>query len=140
MVVDVKSGLYFHKESKGLLLGWADPTVQPSYDISIDPDYTDAILEKALARIPILETAEIANQWAGLYETTPDHLAIIGWEPSVQGMFICAGFSGHGFMHAPAAGLIAAEIVMGKEPSIDISPLAPERFAKGATVAETNVI
>ncbi len=140
MVVDVKSGLYFHKESKGLLLGWADPAVQPSFDISIDPDYTDAIVEKALARIPILETAEIGNQWAGLYETTPDHLAIIGWEPSVQGMFICAGFSGHGFMHAPAAGLITTEIVMGKDPSIDISPLSPERFAKGATVAETNVI
>ena len=140
MVVDVKSGLYFHKESKGLLLGWADPAVQPSFDTSIDPDYTDAILEKALERIPILETAEVANQWAGLYETTPDHLAIIGWEPSVKGMFICAGFSGHGFMHAPAAGLVTAEILMGKDPSIDISPLAPERFAKGATVAETNVI
>ncbi len=140
MVVDVKSGLYFHKESKGLLLGWADPAVQPSFDISLDPDYTDAIVEKALARIPILETAEIGNQWAGLYETTPDHLAIIGWEPSVQGMFICAGFSGHGFMHAPAAGLITTEIVMGKDLSIDISPLSPERFAKGATLAETNII
>ena len=140
MVVDVKTGLYFHKESKGLLLGWADPAVEPSFDTSIDPDYTDAIVEKALERIPILETAGIANQWAGLYETTPDHLAIIGWEPSVQGMFICAGFSGHGFMHAPAAGLITTEIVMGKNPSIDISPLSPERFAKGATLTETNVI
>jgi sarcosine oxidase subunit beta len=140
MVVDVKSGLYFHKESKGLLLGWADPDVEPSFDISIDPDYTDAIVEKALERIPILETAEIANQWAGLYETTPDHLAIIGWEPSVKGMFICAGFSGHGFMHAPAAGLITTEILMGKDPSIDISPLSPKRFVKGATVSETNVI
>ncbi len=140
MVVDVKTGLYFHKESKGLLLGWADPAVEPSFDISIDPDYTDAIVEKALERIPILETAGIANQWAGLYETTPDHLAIIGWEPSVKGMFICAGFSGHGFMHAPAAGLITTEILMGKNPSIDISPLSPERFVKGATVSETNVI
>jgi len=140
MVVDVKSGLYFHKESKGLLLGWADPAVQPSFDISIDPDYTDTILEKALDRIPLLETAEIANQWAGLYETTPDHLAIVGWEPSVEGMFICAGFSGHGFMHSPAAGLITTEILTGKEPSIDISPLSPERFAKGAIAAETNVI
>jgi sarcosine oxidase subunit beta len=140
MVVDVKSGLYFHKESKGLLLGWADPAVKPSFDVSIDPDYTDAILEKALERIPILETAEIANQWAGLYETTPDHLAIIGWEPAIEGMFITAGFSGHGFMHAPAAGLITTEILMGKDPSIDISPLSPERFAKGAIVAETNVI
>jgi sarcosine oxidase subunit beta len=140
MVIDVKSGLYCHKESKGMLLGWADPSVKPSFDISIDPDYTDAILEKALDRIPQLETAEIANQWAGLYETTPDHRAIIGWEPSVDGMFHVVGFSGHGFMHAPAAGVIASQIITGKKPQIDISSLSPERFTSGALVEETNVI
>ncbi len=140
MVVDVASGLYSHNESKGMLLGWADKNRQPSYDISVDPEYTDAILEKALHRIPQLETAEIANQWAGLYESTPDHLAIIGWEPKVKGMFHCCGFSGHGIMHAPAAGRLTAEMILGKEPSIDISSLSPERFAKGELIVETNVI
>ncbi len=140
MVVDVASGLYCHKESKGMLLGWADKNVKPSFDVSIDPDYTDAILERALDRIPQLETAEIANKWAGLYETTPDHRAIIGWEPSVEGMFLVTGFSGHGFMHAPAAGIVTAEMVAGKKPSIDISSLSPERFGQGAMVEETNVI
>ena len=140
MVVDVKSGLYCHKESKGMLLGWADFSVKPSFDTSIDPDYTDAILEKALERIPQLETAEIANQWAGLYETTPDHRAIVGWEPTVEGMFHCTGFSGHGFMHAPAAGQITSEILTDKTPSIDVSSLSPSRFAKGVVAEETNVI
>ena len=140
MIVDVASGLYSHNESKGLLLGWADKNRKPSFDISVDPEYTDAILEKALHRIPQLETAEIANQWAGLYESTPDHLAIIGWEPEVKGMFHCCGFSGHGIMHAPAAGLITAQMISGKEPSIDIRSLLPERFAKGELVVETNVI
>ena len=140
MVVDVKSGLYCHKESKGLLMGWADKNVKPDFDTSIDPDYTDAILEKALDRIPQLEEAEVGNQWAGLYETTPDHLAVIGWEPSVAGMFHVTGFSGHGFMHAPAAGLITAEILSGKEPSVDISPLLPTRFEAGVLKTETNVI
>ena len=140
MVVDVKSGLYCHKEGSGLLLGWADKNREPSFDISIEPDYTDAILERALDRIPQLETAEIANQWAGLYESTPDHQAIIGWESKVEGMFHCCGFSGHGIMHAPAAGLITAEILAGKETTIDISSYAPERFAKGEMVIETNVI
>jgi len=140
MVVDVSTGLYSHNESKGLLLGWADKTRRPSFDISVDPEYTDAILEKALHRIPQLETAEIANQWAGLYESTPDHLAIIGWAPEVKGMFHCCGFSGHGVMHAPAAGQITAEMLSGKEPSLDIESLSPERFTKGELVAETNVI
>ena len=140
MVVDVKSGLYFHKESRGLLLGWADTSVKPSFDISLDPDYTDAILEKALERIPQLEQAEMANQWAGLYETTPDHHAIIGYEPSLSGMFHVTGFSGHGFMHAPAAGMITAEILTGGKSSLDISGLSPGRFATGRIVGETNVI
>jgi len=140
MVVDVASGLYTHKESKGLLMGWADPDQKPSFDISIDPDYTDAILEKALDRIPQLETAEIANQWAGLYETTPDHRAIIGYEPAVERLFHVVGFSGHGMMHAPAAGLISSQIITGQEPEIDISELSPERFARGEIQVETNVI
>ncbi|MDD3732445.1 MAG: FAD-binding oxidoreductase [candidate division Zixibacteria bacterium] len=140
MVVDVKSGLYTHRESKGLLLGWADKNVKPSFDISIDPDYTDNILERALDRIPRLETAEIANQWAGLYETTPDHRAIIGWEKAVAGLFHITGFSGHGFMHAPAAGLVTTDILTGREPRIDISDLEPQRFAEGVVTEETNVI
>ncbi|HKK19866.1 MAG TPA: FAD-binding oxidoreductase [candidate division Zixibacteria bacterium] len=140
MVVDVRSGLYTHKESKGMLLGWADRSVEPSFDVSIDPDYTDAILEKALDLIPQLAEAEVANEWAGLYEVTPDHREIIGWEQSVEGMFHVTGFSGHGFMHAPAAGLITAEILTGKEPSVDISGYAADRFADGKLVEETNVI
>lgn len=140
MVVDVASGLYHHKESKGLLLGWANKDVEPSFDISIDPDYTDAMLEKGLYRIPKLETAEVANQWAGLYATTPDHHSIIDWEPKVNGMFHVTGFSGHGFMHAPAAGQVTMEVLTGKEPSVDIKPLGMERFAKGSLVEETNVI
>jgi len=140
MVVDVKSGLYCHKESQGMLLGWADPSVEPSFDISIDPDYTDAILEKALDRIPQLEVAEIANQWAGLYETTPDHHAVIGFEPTVKGLFYVTGFSGHGFMQAPAAGLLTSQVLTDQDTSIDISALSPTRFESSATSHETNII
>jgi len=140
MIVDVTSGLYAHKESKGLLLGWADKSVEPSFDISVDPDYTDKILEMALDRIPQLETAEIANAWAGLYETTPDHREVIGYDDTVEGMFVVAGFSGHGFMHAPAAGLIASELITGKKTTIDVETLNPKRFLAGSLVEETNII
>nr|MBN2277157.1 FAD-binding oxidoreductase [candidate division Zixibacteria bacterium] len=140
MVVDVKSGLYFHKESPGLLLGWADPSVEPAFDESVDPDYSDEIIMKALDRVPRLETAEMAKSWAGLYETTPDHHAIIGYSDRVKGLFLVNGFSGHGLMHAPAAGLVAAEMISGKGPCIDISPLDPSRFSRGEAVVETNVI
>ncbi len=140
MIVDVRSGLYFHRESPGLLLGWADKTVAPGFDESVDPDYTDNIIMRALDRVPDLETAEISKSWAGLYETTPDHHAIIGWAGKVEGLFFNNGFSGHGMMHAPAAGLVAAEIITGKTPSVEITALNPERFDKGQVREETNVI
>ncbi len=130
MVVDIESGLYFHKESGGLLLGWADKNMPSGFDESLDPEYTDEILMRALDRIPILEEAGIATSWAGLYETTPDHHAILGKVPQVEG-FICAnGFSGHGFMHAPGVGQLIAELVVKGEPSIDLSPLSITRFAE----------
>ncbi|MCP4568520.1 MAG: FAD-binding oxidoreductase [FCB group bacterium] len=140
MVVDVSSGLYCHKESKGLLMGWADPDVKAAFDESQDPDYNDNILMKALDRIPQLETAEVANSWAGLYETTPDHHAIIGFDDKIAGFFTIAGFSGHGFMHAPGAGLVAAEMITGRDLSIDLDRLAPNRFVGGAIEDEINVI
>jgi len=121
-------------------MGWADKSVKPAFDESIDPDYTDNILMKALDRIPQLETAEIAKGWAGLYETTPDHNAVIGYTEGVKGMYLINGFSGHGLMHAPAAGLVAAEEICGEKQSVDIVALSPNRFTKGGIIEETNVI
>ena len=121
-------------------MGWADSSVKHGFDESQDPDYNDTILMKALDRIPKLEEAEVANSWAGLYETTPDHHAIIGFSEEVEGFFVNAGFSGHGFMHAPGAGLLAAETIVGRKPSVDISRLALNRFAKGLIEEEVNVI
>jgi sarcosine oxidase subunit beta len=141
MIVDIASGLYMHRESAGMLMGWADPTVAPGFDISTDPNYTDEIIMRALARMPKLETAEITNAWGGLYEVTPDHHAIIGPVEAVEGFWICAGFSGHGFMHAPGAGRLLAEWIADGKPSIDLSRLAFERFAaENQPQHEANVI
>lgn len=140
MVVDAHSGLYMHKESGGLLMGFADATVQPSYDTSVDAEYTDKIIEKALWRIPALETAELAASWAGLYETTPDHNAILGPVPEVKGFISANGFSGHGFMHAPAVGLLLAELIVEGKSEIDLTPLSITRFRNGKAEAERNVI
>ncbi len=140
MVVDVSTGAYFHKETPGLLMGWADPATQPGYDESTDDDYTDEILMRTLERLPRLEDAEIGTAWGGLYETTPDHQAIIGAAPGIGGLIFVNGFSGHGLMHAPAAGMVVADLVSGIAPRIDLTNFSPDRFAKGALIHETNVI
>jgi sarcosine oxidase subunit beta len=78
--------------------------------------------------------------WAGLYETTPDHQAILGPIPEVEGFWCAAGFSGHGFMQAPAAGLLLAQALLDQRTEIELSAFSPARFARGALVREKNVI
>jgi sarcosine oxidase subunit beta len=80
------------------------------------------------------------RSWAGLYEVTPDHHAIIGG-CAVPGFFLANGFSGHGVMHSPAAGRAVAElIVQGRSTSIDISALSLDRFTRGQAIHETMVL
>ncbi len=86
------------------------------------------LLEKATRRFPALEEARIMNGWAGLRAITPDERAILGWAPELQGLLHAGGFSGHGFMHAPATGELVAELILEGKPHLDISALRPERF------------
>jgi sarcosine oxidase subunit beta len=92
-------------------------------------------------RAPMLaETARIKTGWAGLYEVTPDHQAILGPVEAVDGFWCACGFSGHGFMQAPAAGLLVAQLLLDGRTEVDISAFAHDHFARGELVAERNVI
>jgi sarcosine oxidase subunit beta len=83
-------------------------------------------------RVPILERARIAGGWAGLRPLTPDDHAIIGWAPSLEGLFLAVGFGGHGFQHSPAAGRHIADWLLDGKPSLDLSLFDPARFDRGA--------
>jgi sarcosine oxidase subunit beta len=139
MVVDMASGVYLHRESGGLLLGLADRDEPPSFDTHVDFDFRDRVFLAAMERLPRLEDASYRAGWGGLYEDTPDHNAILG--PSGVGGFLLAnGFSGHGFMHAPAVGMVLADWIAGDGPRIDVGELSLERFSGRPLHAEANVI
>ncbi|HEY9856391.1 MAG TPA: FAD-binding oxidoreductase [Stenomitos sp.] len=129
MVVDNGSGIYMHPESKGMLLGLANKAEPIGFNTNVDEAFTIEIVEAAIARIPRLEEAAISASWAGLYEVTPDHTSIVGPLPQFRNAMVAAGFSGHGFMHGPACGEVVADMVMGKQPRIDVSALSIERFS-----------
>jgi sarcosine oxidase subunit beta len=141
MLVDWGTGMYMHKESGGMLMGESDRDEPPSFNQGVDWDFLARISEHATRRIPLLAEAEIRNGWAGLYETTPDHNAILGSVPGLEN-FVCAnGFSGHGMMHAPAVGLSVAELLTeGASKSVDLAPYSIERFRSRETEPELNVI
>lgn len=140
MVVDMKSGVYMHRESGGLLLGLADRDESPGFDTSTNWDFLERVVEPAMERIPALAEAEVAHGWAGLYETTPDHNAVLGPAEGVPGLMLANGFSGHGFMQAPGIGQLMAEWIVDGRPSLDLTALRLERFRDASTVVESNVI
>jgi sarcosine oxidase subunit beta len=140
-VIDFSRALYFHREGDGILTGMSNPDEPPGFDTRVDEAWRLRHLEAAMERLPMLADAEVAAEWAGLYEVTPDDQPIIGRLPAVGGLSICAGFSGHGLMHGPAAGLLMAEEILdGRAHTIDIDSLRWARFEAGASVGEYNVV
>ena len=139
-VIDFAQSLYFHREGEGLLTGMSNPNETPGFDQEVDPEWEINHLEAASKRMPLLGKAGLLSHWAGLYENTPDAHPIFGATP-VAGFFVCAGFSGHGFMHGPVSGLIMSEIILdGKAASLDVSELGLDRFKSGRLIREYNVI
>ncbi len=82
----------------------------------------------------------VARGWAGLYEMTPDHNALIGEATGAPGRVLyAAGFSGHGFLQAPAVGEAVRDLYAGRTPLIDVSGFSADRFASaGQTPPSTN--
>ncbi|HEY9226244.1 MAG TPA: FAD-binding oxidoreductase [Gemmatimonadaceae bacterium] len=140
-VIDFSRSLYFHREGGGILTGMSNNEEQPGFDTRVDESWRLHHLENAMARLPLLADAEVMAEWAGLYEVTPDDQPIIGRVPSIEGLYICAGFSGHGLMHGPATGLLMAEEILdGRAHTIDIESLRWGRFAEGVAAGEYNVV
>ena len=140
MTVDFQTSLYFHPEGDGVLIGMSDRAEGPGYTTDVSWEFLEKMFEQAARRAPALAGAGIKTAWAGLYESTPDHQAILGPVSELEGFWVAAGFSGHGFMQAPAAALLLAQLLLDARSEIDISPFAFTRFARGSLVREKNVI
>lgn len=139
-VVDFAQSLYFHREGEGVLTGMSNLDQPAGTDQSVDRDWELVALSAAMERMPMLTEAGRQSGWAGLYEVTPDAHPIFGPTP-VDGFWIVGGFSGHGFMHGPVAGLLMAEYVLtGRPETLDVSSLELKRFEQGRLIHEPNVI
>ncbi len=118
----------------------SNPDQAPGIDQSVDPEWELVAMDAAAQRLPMLETAGVASRLAGLYEVTPDAHPILGATP-LEGFYLCAGFSGHGFMHGPICGrLLAEEILDGRATTLNIDALRFERFARHDSAQEYNVV
>lgn len=144
MCVDLDTGVLVRREaSGGFVVAWSDPDDLSSWDTGVDPRFLEQLAARVGNRFPLLEDLPLDPRqcWAGLYPETPDHHAVIGPDPDLPALVHCAGFGGHGVMHAPAAGRAVAELVTGGTcVTFDLYPLRPSRFAEGDLVVETAVL
>ena len=139
-VLDFAQSLYFHREGDGILTGMSNMNEKAGFDQNVDEDFELINLEAAIARMPCLEKAGLQSHWAGLYEVTPDAHPIYG-KTSVDGFYLVAGFSGHGFMHGPISGKLMTECILdGMFQSQDVSMLDLARFKEGRQIREYNVV
>ncbi|MEO8633482.1 MAG: FAD-binding oxidoreductase [Chloroflexota bacterium] len=149
LTIELESG--FHFRPKGAAQRFAMPNLTSDGRVEKGPgsppaafvpgEFSDLVVPSSLEpwvraraawRHPLFADVRITDSWSCYYEMTPDDHPIVGAVPGVAGLYIAAGFSGHGFMHAPAtAQLIVEEMLDRRAHTLDITDLSLERFTSG---------
>jgi sarcosine oxidase subunit beta len=100
--------------------------------LEVPPSLEPWVRARAAWRHPLFADLRITDSWSCFYEMTPDDHPIVGAVPGVAGLYVAAGFSGHGFMHTPAtAQLVVEEMLDGRADTLEITDLSLERFTTG---------
>jgi FAD-dependent oxidoreductase domain-containing protein 1 len=136
------SRLAFRSEGVGFSGGLVDGSATRGFDFDIDHNYFENVVWPAVAhRFPPFESAKCHRTWAGLYEQCElDGNPIIG-ATSIENFYAIAGFSGHGMMHAPAAGRGIAELIVhGEFKTIDLTRLGYARVMRGEPYREAGIL
>ena len=134
---DMANLIYFRPEADNLTLvgnGNREEEADPdTYNQRAGSDFVQDVWGRLANRIPGIEDGQLAHGYAGLYTTTPDLHPVIDRVDGIDGLYICTGFSGHGFKLAPAVGTCVAQLILDGESSlVDITPLRMGRFSDGS--------
>jgi sarcosine oxidase subunit beta len=138
--IDFSTSFYFHGEGPGLLLGMSDPHETPGFRLTESDQWLGGLAEAIERRAPALSDVGLRAGWAGLYEMTPDHNALVGEAEDVSRFLYATGFSGHGFLMGPAIGEVMRDLYLRRTPVVDVSPLTAARFAGAELRPELNIV
>lgn len=134
------SGLYAIPENdRTWLIAWSLPEDPVGYDFTpaSRQRFTDMLWPELVEHFPAFDSLHVSGSWAGLYaQNTFDGNGIIGRWPTLRGLYLATGFSGHGFQQCPAVGRYLAELILGKPHELDLSRLGPQRTMDGVQLYE----
>ena len=135
-IADLVNDLSTRPDANNLTLLGAGEDEAPGpdeYDQGVDAAMLETYFEALIRRMPGMANALFRGGWAGLFTTTPDWHPILDRVPGVEGLYCAVGFSGHGFKLSPMVGVAMAELItQGRGATIDVSPLAFDRFQRNA--------
>ena len=116
-ITDGNSNVVMRPDMGPYLLAVAYPNEMPEVTDPVAPAPKEdearhrTRLDKALAeRLPDFVDAKVVRTVSGAYDITPDFHPILGWAPGLDGLYLAAGFSGHGLKLSPAVGECVAAV------------------------------
>lgn len=137
------SGLYFRTETGGLIVIGKSLDEDPvAFNFSWDDKRFTEVLWPELAEfVPAFDRLKLVRGWAGLYAAnTLDGNAILGEWPEKKGLYLANGFSGHGLQQAPAVGRYISELILDRQPILDLSIFGPERILAQRPLREGGLV
>lgn len=143
MTIWAGDGFHFRvRDGRVLLLLPTPGDAGDAFSTAVEPEWVERVTRLARERVPALREVAVApsQAWGGLYEMSPDKHAILGRAQGCENLWLANGSSGHGVMHSPSLGLLLAEMIAGKPPSLDASALRPSRFAEGEPIVAPELL
>ena len=145
LVVDLGSGLYFSQSTRGeLVAGITLPDAADGSDTALTLHsslrFLGHISRTLVKLMPIVAAMKVLRQWVGPYDVSPDGDAIVGPSPGHPRVIQLCGFTGHGFMMAPAVGRLLAHWLADGTPHPMLTRWDPSRFASGRAQRREDMI
>ena len=136
--LDLAGGAYVRPETGNLTLTGSltddearHPVDPERLGAGVPLDEAEPALERTSRAVPALALARYRRGWVGAFDITPDWMPILDESP-LEGLWIAAGMSGHGFKLAPAVGEHLAALLTGAAPPVDPAPFRLARFVSRA--------
>lgn len=125
--VSADAGYMRQAESGGFHLGYRSELVE-GFNTAVTLQALLNMAEGYTRLFPVLKDVRIIRSWAGITHWTPDHFPILDRSPHLKNLFLCAGFSGHGFCLGPAVGRAISEWIVDGRPGVDLGSFQWKRF------------
>lgn len=146
LVVDLSTGLYFSQSTRGEIVAGitlADPEGIPEptqVELGSSLRFLSHISRTLTKVMPLTRSLTVLRQWSGPYDISPDGDAMVGSSPGHPNLIQMCGFTGHGFMMAPAVGKLVAAWMADETIHPMLERWDPSRFERGEVSRREDMI